>query len=106
MSTSVNAMAAGLLLCVTGPVLPVSASAADGQTDILAQCQQEAVEYGVQQELKADYVSGCIMSQGGYLQPQPQEVVMTADDAGSAPTGLPGDGTDGLELPVSDNETR
>ena len=40
---------------------------ADENSDIQAQCQREAKEYGIEPEQLDQYISGCVLAMGGSL---------------------------------------
>jgi hypothetical protein len=91
-------------MCLSIKVVSLPANATDEQMEILAQCRQEVADYGIPTEQEAEYVDGCVMSKGGYLQFAPQDSDTAAGEAESLAVGLSTDRMDeSLALPESEN---
>ena len=91
-------------MCLSVQVVSSPANATDEQTEILAQCRQEVTDYGIPPEQAAEYVDGCVLSKGGYLQSAPQDSDTAAGEAEDLPAGLSTDRKDeSLALPESEN---
>ena len=81
---------AACLLAGTGLTLASSPVVANVETE----CQQEAEEYGIPPEQMEDYISGCVLSRGGYTaemtaeDPTPPEEAMDISGAEEAGTDV------------------
>ncbi len=79
------------LVCHTLRVVPclltatLLAAASPVLADPAAECRQEAQNYAIPPEQEADYISGCILSRGGSLDPAASEQDIPVDDAGAVP---------------------
>ena len=94
-------------MCLSLQPVSLPANATDEQAEILAQCKQEVTDYGIAPEQAAEYVDGCVLSKGGYLQSAPQDSDTAAGEAEDLPVGLSMGGMDeSLALPESEHGTR
>jgi hypothetical protein len=87
MSTfKMSGMAAMLALAGMLPVPPV-ATALDAQeyTNIQSQCRREAQDYGVAPEQIEEYVSACVLANGGMPEAAPEPAAPPADAGADAP---------------------
>ena len=84
-SPVIHALMAMFIVCLGRPVA----------ADVRAECQQEAEDYEVMPELRADYINGCIESRGGVSMP-----------AGTEADPAPPSGPDDPATPESDGEYR